>query len=183
MEWPFMRAQRCKLGSVRVFWVLGGVPAHRHWTASLKPLLFKEETSEVVADRTWARTRTAVWSNPPALCCLDVLQQAVPALLVHFFLLQLHRDSFIRQTQKHVIINECLLPERKPVMGLLWAALARCAALNWTAGFCCLDLQLSIPNLLNPQWGEKLMEAVSHPQEERYVQDLGGKLLNQALCI
>lgn len=44
-------------------------------------------------------------------------------------------------------------------------------------------LAIVTPNLSSPERGEKLMGAVSHPQEERDVQDLGGKLSHQALCI
>lgn len=73
---------------------------------------------------------TSAQSKPPASSCLGILQQAVPVLHVHFFPLRLNGDSSIRQTQKHVDVNERPLPKRKRVMGLPWAALAWCAALG-----------------------------------------------------
>lgn len=46
---------------------------NRHLTASPKFLLYKGEKSEV-AERTWAQVGTFAQSNPPALCCLGILQ-------------------------------------------------------------------------------------------------------------
>lgn len=91
------------------------------------------------------------------------------------FLLRLNGDSYIRQTQKHVDVNERLLPERKRVMGLPWAALAWCVAVeqdSWAVSSGLAIVQIC--------WiaSVELFGAVCHPweREERSVQDLGGKL-------
>lgn len=106
-----------------------------------------------------------VWSDTPALCCPGVLQQASPCLSPALLPAAVTWGQLHQTAQRHVSINECLLPKRKPVVGWPWAALARCAALNWTAGFCCLDLQLSTPNVSDPRWGEKLMELFPTPRK------------------
>lgn len=61
--------------------VSAGIPAHKHLTASLKPLLFKEEKNAVVllvAGRTWTQSGIFALSKAPPSCCLGILAAGRP---------------------------------------------------------------------------------------------------------
>lgn len=102
---------------------------NRHLTASPKSLLYKGEKSEVVllvAEMTWAQMGTFA-----QVIFNSLMLPWYPAATLHvcLFLPRLNGDSYMGRTRKHVDINERLLPKRKHMRGLTWAALAQCAAL------------------------------------------------------